>query len=142
MINFHVGQDVVCINNEDPKNVVKKYLTVGNKYTIRWIGPFNTVLNGKFEEIIAVKLLSITRPMIHKEVEIPKETLDLLFSMSGLAEDYFDDAPFAAWRFKPLDSVEKSMDILKGLLNSKELPEDDDDDGYYNPEKRKVLEDV
>ncbi len=146
MINFHVGQEVVCVNNTEKTNTIKNYLIVGKKYTIRWIGPYNSLENGQFKEIIAVKVVGVTRSMIYgnfgTDIFSQEDYIEFL-NNEGLPPDYYDDAPFAHWRFKPLEKNETSMDILKGLLNSSQLPEGDDDDGFYNPTKKeKVLEDV
>lgn len=78
---FHVGQQVVCIDDKFHRVTIPQGITEGQIYTIRWIGEFTTYVDGTF---IGVRLEGVER---------------------GTDPTYgYDDPPFAARRFRPLVS--------------------------------------
>lgn len=112
--NFHVGQQVICIDNliHDEwyhpflrnwygHNGSLNGLTEGEQYTITWIGPYQGPL---VKEMICVHLKEIKRP---PGKDIP-------------------EAPFAACRFRPL--IDTNMFGIKSVKVPKK--------------KEKILEDA
>jgi len=77
---FYVGQDVVCVDNGQPKSTtLPSELVVGQVYKIRWIGIYNHYLDGEY---VGVRLEGIDR---------------------GICPIWgYDDPPFRAERFRPL----------------------------------------
>ncbi|GHC61755.1 CAP-Gly domain protein [Limoniibacter endophyticus] len=81
MTNFHVGQQVVCIDAAFKSVTIPQGLTEGQIYTLRWVGEFTTYVDGTF---IGVRLEGVER---------------------GVDPTYgYEDPPFAARRFRPLVS--------------------------------------
>lgn len=79
MINFHVGQQVVCIDAKFDRVTIAQGITEGQIYTIRWIGEYTTYVDGSY---IGVRLEGVER---------------------GTDPTYgYEDPPFAARRFRPL----------------------------------------
>lgn len=90
MTNFHVGQQVVCI---DAKVGFEQFIEIkeGEIYEIAWIGPFEHYKQGSY---IGVRLKGIDR---------------------GICPQFgYDNPPFAARRFRPL--VRDKLSVLRGLL--------------------------
>lgn len=90
MTNFHVGQQVVCI---DAKVGFEQFIEIreGEVYTISWIGPFEHYTQGSY---IGVRLKGIDR---------------------GICPQFgYDNPPFAARRFRPL--VRDKLSSVRGLL--------------------------
>ena len=90
MTNFHVGQQIVCI---DAKVGFEQFLEVqeGEVYTVSWIGPFEHYTQGNY---IGVRLVGIDRG------ECPQ------FG--------YENPPFDARRFRPL--LRDRLSSLRGLL--------------------------
>lgn len=98
MINFYVGQEIVCVDNGQPKDTtLPSELTVGNVYVVRWIGPYNHYLDGEY---IGVRLVGIDRGIC---------------SIWG-----YDDPPFKAKRFRPVDKI----GFLRHLAANQNMPID------------------
>lgn len=78
--DLYVGQDVVCIDNGQPKDTtLPSELTVGQVYKIRWLGVYVHYLDGEY---IGVRVEGIDR---------------------GTCKIWGDvDQPFKASRFRPL----------------------------------------
>lgn len=105
MSNFHVGQKVVCVDDDAhadwPSNqgysggleVVR-----GHIYVVRWAGPY-TKTNGA--EIVGVRL-------------------------EGIGPRARRDTPFSANRFRPVASKPTSMDIIRSIVldPSRNIPAD------------------
>ncbi|UYE95910.1 hypothetical protein KNLIENLN_00098 [Sinorhizobium phage NV1.1.1] len=93
---FHVGQEVVCIDDKVPleggATVKDAAITEGQTYTLRWVGMASHYVFGSY---MGVKL----------------EGVDSKFGEAwGLK-----DAPFAARRFRPL--VQDRLGSLRALQN-------------------------
>jgi len=115
MNQFHVGQQVVCIDDKVPLengSVVKDAnITEGQIYTVRWVGMASHYVFGDY---LGVKL----------------EGVDSKFGEAwGLP-----DAPYAARRFRPL--VKDPIAMFRKMLVD---PDNDDDGGAV---KEKELEEV
>jgi hypothetical protein len=82
MNNLFVGQEVVCVDAKaPPRTTIPLGLEEGAIYVIRWIGPYNSYVDGEF---IGVRLEGVER---------------------GVCPTYgHDDPPFNAKRFRPLVS--------------------------------------
>ncbi len=90
MTNFHVGQQVICIN---AKVGFEQFIEIkeGEVYTISWVGPFEHYTQGSF---IGVRLKGVAR---------------------GVCPQFgYDNPPFAARRFRPL--VRDKLSSFRGLL--------------------------
>lgn len=90
MNNFHIGQQVVCI---DAKVGYEQFIEVkeGKVYTVSWIGPFDHYIHGNY---IGVRLTGIDR---------------------GTCPHFgYENPPFAASRFRPL--ARDRLASLRGLL--------------------------
>lgn len=97
MNQFHVGQEVVCI---DSAVGFEQYLEVkeGEIYEIEWIGPFEHYIHGSY---IGVRFKGVDR---------------------GTCPQFgYENPPFAARRFRPL--VEDKLSALRGLLAGGPLTE-------------------
>ena len=92
---FHVGQQVVCIDDKVPleggSTVKDAAITEGQIYTVRWVGVASHYVFGDY---LGVKL----------------EGVDSKFGEAWGVKD----APFAARRFRPL--VEDKLASFRGLL--------------------------
>jgi len=127
MINFQVGQQVVCVDDSNLKIDQGKYLKNGQIYTIRWIGPAyipNQAGNG-FEEEICVRLVGITRPIMARRMKekfgmkggsLVTSLINGHLDSQGYNSDEFDDMPFRAVRFRPLDEKKDKLEIFNKLL--------------------------
>ncbi|KAB2671070.1 hypothetical protein F9K77_14025 [Ochrobactrum sp. LMG 5442] len=90
MTNFHVGQQVVCIDSAVGFEQLIE-IREGEIYTISWIGPFEHYTQGSF---IGVRLKGVYR---------------------GICPQFgYDNPPFAARRFRPL--VRDKLSSIRGLL--------------------------
>lgn len=94
--NAYVGQKVVCVDDSFTNNLDYKEILVGNIYIIREICIF--------DNFICFKLLEILK----------RHLLEGYFSSD---DDKGEDCPFDARRFRPVQSTDKGMEVLKGLLN-------------------------
>ncbi len=102
--DFKVGQKVVCVNIEHAQHYqpLCLFLTVGNIYTIRWIGMFTWFTRTSFQEKLGVRL---------EEVISDRDC-----NVNG------PDTPFFADRFRPLIKKQTSIEVFtKLLLPVKEL---------------------
>lgn len=79
---FYVGQDVVCVDNGQPKDTtLPSELTVDAVYKVRWLGIYNHYLDGEY---LGIKVDGIDR---------------------GTCKIWgYVDPPFKASRFRPLVS--------------------------------------
>ncbi len=105
--DFKVGDKVVCVNIDHSQSYQSLclFLTVGNIYTIRWIGEFKfrLALMKNMETAIAVRLNEV-------------DGVDRDCQING------PDVPFFAYRFKPLIKKQTSIEVFtKLLLPVKEL---------------------
>ncbi|SKA30877.1 CAP-Gly domain protein [Consotaella salsifontis] len=80
MNHFHVGQEVVCIDDKFNHVSIDQGIRKGAVYTIRWLGMYRHYIDGEF---LGVKLAGIDRGV----------------DPGGYGAD---DMPFAARRFRPL----------------------------------------
>lgn len=80
MNHFYAGQEVVCIDNGQPKDTtLPSELAVGQVYKIRWVGPYHHYLDGEY---VGVRLHGVDR---------------------GTCQIWgYEDPPFRAERFRPL----------------------------------------
>jgi len=90
--SLYAGQQVVCIDNGQPKDTtMPSELTVDQIYTIRTVGPYRHYIDGDY---IGVRLVGIDR---------------------GVCPIWGDnDQPFRASRFRPL--VNDRIGMLRALL--------------------------
>lgn len=95
---FHIGQKVVCVNDRNSKfrngfwdGLLKK----GNIYTIRWTGEFPWEPDRKCG--LGVRLIEI-----HRGLEFINA---------------WDDYPFGAYRFRPIQERKTDISIFTALLN-------------------------
>lgn len=101
MNQFHVGQQVVCI---DASVGFEQWLGIkeGEIYEISWIGPVEHYTQGSF---IGVRLKGVDR---------------------GICPQFgYDNPPFAVRRFRPL--VRDKLSALRGLLAGGPVTEKFDD---------------
>src|SRR5690606_25634509 len=121
---FYVGQDVVCVDNGQPKyTTLPSELTVGKVYKIRWLGIYNHYVDGMY---LGIRVEGIDR---------------------GVCKIWgYEDPPFKASRFRPL--VPDRIASLRNLLadpdgyapSAPEGPLREPDDG--GAVKEKELEEV
>lgn len=80
MNHFYVGQDVICVDNGQPKDTtLPSEIKVGQVYRIRWLGMYQHYVDGEF---LGVRLEGVDR---------------------GVCNIWgYDDVPFKAHRFRPL----------------------------------------
>jgi hypothetical protein len=79
--HFHTGQQVVCIDAEFKYVSNPQGIKEGEVYTLRWVGPYKSYVDGEY---IGVRLVGVER---------------------GACPSYgYDDPPFFARRFRPLVS--------------------------------------
>lgn len=77
--DLYVGCEVVCIDDKFSGVTIPQGITEGQVYKIRWLGMFNSYVDGEF---LGVKLEGVER---------------------GIDPTYgYDDPPYAARRFRPL----------------------------------------
>ena len=96
MINFEVGQKVVCVDADGTNICDVQELEEGVVYTVSWIGPYLHPLWGLEE--VCLKLEEVSRK------PLPGEPDDLLII----------DMPFRATRFRPVKTT--SIEVFKKLL--------------------------
>lgn len=89
---FFVGQDVVCVDNGQPKDTtLPSELTVGAVYKIRWLGIYNHYVDGTY---LGIRVEGIDR---------------------GICQIWgYDDPPFKASRFRPV--VNDPLAVFRNLL--------------------------
>lgn len=96
-MNFHVGQKVVCINDQNSFKRVGIWdfsVKMGEIYTIRWIGEFPFEPDRKFG--LGVRLVEVQR-----KPELPP----------------WEDYPYSIHRFRPLIERKTDISIFTTLLN-------------------------
>lgn len=92
--NFHVGQKVVCVDDENQSSDNgKKDVYVGKVYTVSWSGIFIHPFYGKAEEVVRLSEVSRWCPA------------------SGV------DMPLRANRFRPVVARKTDISIFKAMLN-------------------------
>lgn len=90
MNHFHVGQQVVCIDDEFKRVTIPQGITKGQIYTLRWVGEYTMYADGTY---IGVRLEGVDR---------------------GVDPTYgYEDPPFAARRFRPL--VKDPLAVLRRI---------------------------
>ena len=99
---FRVGQKVVCVDEHDTEPDCKTVLSSGRTYTIRWIGPYKHPF---LAEMLCVRLFEIN----------PRTTK----GWSCHTKDY-QDMPFRATRFRPLDERQTDISDFKEALKTTE----------------------
>lgn len=119
MNQFHVGQDVVCIDDKFERVTIPQGITEGQVYRLRWVGMFNNYVDGDF---LGVRLEGVDR---------------------GIDPTYgYDDPPFAARRFRPL--VSNPLEFLRQLAKDPDLPVQGDEGPLHSdgppPEPKRVKE--
>lgn len=88
MNQFYVNQEVICIDDKFERVTIPQGITEGQVYTLRWVGMFNSYVDGEF---LGVKLAGVER---------------------GTDPTYgYVDPPFAARRFRPL--VSNPLEFLR-----------------------------
>ncbi len=118
--DLYVGCEVVCIDDKFAGVTIPQGITEGQTYTIRWLGMFNSYVDGDF---LGVKLEGVDR---------------------GIDPTYgYDDPPYAARRFKPV--VKGPIALFKRIATDPsfevEAPEGPlHPDGPLPEPKRKVEE--
>lgn len=97
MNQFHVGQDVICVDAKFDRVTIPQGITEGQVYRLRWVGLYKSYVDGDF---LGVRLEGVER---------------------GVCPTYgHDDPPFAARRFRPL--VNNPMQFLRELAKDPDLP--------------------
>lgn len=88
---FYVGQDVVCVDNGQPKDTtLPSELMVGSVYKVRWLGIYSHYLDGEY---LGIKVEGIDR---------------------GICQIWgYVDPPFKAKRFRPV--VNDPLASLKNI---------------------------
>jgi hypothetical protein len=113
VINFEVGQKVVCVDAKRTNKNNAPELVEGKIYTIRWIGPHTPY--GDKEATICVRLVEVP-----SRDNSPSWLIDGMKRM-GMSEqeinDYVIDHPFRATRFKPLQKKTTDISVFKEILN-------------------------
>lgn len=108
MNQFHVGQDVVCVDDKFERVTIPQGITEGQTYRLRWVGMFNSYVDGDY---LGVRLEGVDR---------------------GIDPTYgYDDPPFAARRFRPL--VSNPLEFLRQLAKDPDLPVQGDE-GPLHPD--------
>lgn len=102
MIDFQVGQEVVCVNASKTNIMGEPELVENQIYTIAWIGIYPSNVDEYFHAFVH----GITEPIVAVRVH-------------GVREDS-DRMPFNANRFRPLKKKKKETDIsvFKEILNT------------------------
>lgn len=129
MNQFHVGQQVVCIDAKFKNVSIDQLIREGQTYTIRWLGMYSHYVDGEF---LGVKLVEIDR------------------GKDGGPDGYgADDMPYRASRFRPLvsdplaelrnlavDPDGYKPDAPEGPVRDEPLP--DDGEGVKEREREEV----
>lgn len=97
MNNFHVGQQVVCVDVTSPGGGSLSPLCKGAIYTVREVG-LPSYVNG----LPCIRLVEIQRG-----------------PGSGVSGSPLDDTPYYAWRFRPVVDRPTDISTFKKLLNPK-----------------------
>ena len=114
MIDFSVGEEVVCVDAKNTTNLGKQELVEGKVYKIRWIGPYYE--RRTRQEIICVRLVGLFRGMYKSASgNVPREVIEAFLCQLGLEPDHEDDPPFRAERFRSLEKTSS-----KGSIKQKE----------------------
>lgn len=112
---FDVGQEVVCIEPGDIKELVKN-----RHYTISWIGVVDLP---RFKDILCVRLVGVAR-MVPPDIIQQVSALDDLILLLEPSHVRFDaslkDLPFRATRFAPIEKKTTDISELTKLLVSTE----------------------
>lgn len=97
--DLYVGCEVVCIDDKFNGVTIPQGITEGQVYKIRWLGMFNSYVDGEF---LGVKLEGVER---------------------GIDPTYgYDDPPYAARRFRPL--VKDPLALFKRIATDPEFKVD------------------